>query len=187
MRTRSRLRDMLLLLAGAALGASCQGRAAPAVAETRSPGTGTEVAATPAAAPSTLAAGTPAGGLKDWIGDVRRGLARLPGEAAANPTQASKSALDLYLTRQEYIEMYWGSGGRLNRGAELGPAVKEAETRFHLVLSRFEPGHAVDPVVLRRDIQSLSEQYARVIELAQHSGALLDPHAAVHPAGGGAR
>jgi len=177
--------NVMLLLAGGMLAASCQGRdARPAAAESRAPSAGAAVPATPSSAPATLAAGTPAGGLQDWIGDVRRGLEAVTARAAANPAQASRSALDLYLTRQEYIEMYWGAAGRLSRGAELGPAVKEAETRFHLLLSRFQPGKPVDPAVLRHDVRSLSDQYDRVLELAHRSGALLDPHAATASASG---
>ena len=129
---------VLLLLAGVTFATSCQGRdARPAAAESRS-GTGAALPATPSSAPTRLAAGTPAGGLRAWIGDVRRGLDGVAATAAVDPERASRTALDLYLTRQEYIEMYWGTAGRLSRGAELGPAVKEAETRFHLLLSRFK-------------------------------------------------
>ena len=179
---------VLLLLAGVTFATSCQGRdARPAAAESRS-GTGAALPATPSSAPTTLAAGTPAGGLRAWIGDVRRGLDGVTATAAGDPERASRTALDLYLTRQEYIEMYWGTAGRLSRGAELGPAVKEAETRFHLLLSRFQAGHRVDPTVLRRDVRSLSEQYDRVLKLAQRSGAVLDPHlAAAASSGGGGR
>lgn len=169
------------------LGASCQGRdPRAAAAETRS-GAAAPVPATPAAAPATLAAGTPAGGLADWIADVRHGLAAVTRKAGADPSGASKSALDLYLTRQEYIEMYWGSYGRLNRGSQLGPAVKEAETRFHAILALLQPGRPADAATLRRDVRSLSEQYDQVLALARQSGAVLDPHQAVSAGGGGAR
>src|SRR5512142_505360 len=113
---RAGRRNLMLMLVAAVV-AACQGRdPRTAVAETRTISPGATVPATPFSAPTTLAAGTPAGGLHDWITDVRRGLQGVTETAAVDPTRASKAALDLYLTRQEYIEMYWGTAGRLSRG-----------------------------------------------------------------------
>ncbi|HEX9108490.1 MAG TPA: hypothetical protein VF832_14700, partial [Longimicrobiales bacterium] len=149
--------------------AACRGRSA-ANAEAR-----TRPAAAPA--PFALVAGTPAGGLRDWIGDVRRALRPLPATALRDASEAQKSALETYLTRQEYIEMYWGVTGKLTRGPELGAAVKEAETRFHLILAQLQPGHAPDAARLRAGIESLSEQYDRVLAAAAAARVPLDPHA----------
>ncbi len=172
----------LAVTVGAAAG--CRGRGAAAAD-----------AATPATRPAlhaaafTLAQGTPPGGLRDWIRDVRRGLAPIPEQAVGDWSSAQRAALELYLTRQEYIEMYWGSDGKLTRGATLGPAVKEAETRFHEVLQQMLPGNVVRPAVMREGIDSLSVQYDRVIEAAERAGVPLDPHvlvpAASHPEAGG--
>ncbi len=179
-------RAIALALLGPALllSAGCRGRTT-AEAEAAAP-------PKPASAPFTLVGGTPAGGLRDWIGDVRQGLGGIPAEAARDEASAQRAALELYLTRQEYIEMYWGVAGKLTRGTTLGPAVKEAETRFHLVLAELQPGKKPQPAVLEREIASLGEQYDRVIAAAEQAGVPLDPHAlvpaapAAGPAHGGA-
>ena len=82
------------------------------------------------AAPAELAVNTPAGGLEDWIGEVEKGLADLPSLAVKDVGAAQKKAMDLYLSRQEYIEMYWGSGARLKPSPVLIQAVTDAESRF---------------------------------------------------------
>ena len=41
--------------------------------------------------------------------------------------------------------MYWGVAGKLTRGAALGPAVKEAEARFHALLAQLQPGKELSP------------------------------------------
>ncbi len=175
------MRGIGIGLLGVTLGLAggCRGRSA-AEAEGATP-------ASPAARPATgftLAQGTPPGGLRDWIGDVRRGLAPMPEEAVRDWSSAQRAALELYLTRQEYIEMYWGETGKLTRGAKLGPAVKEAETRFHEVLEQMMPGKVIDPAAMRVGIDSLSAQYDRVLAAAERAGVPLDPHALV--AGGAA-
>ena len=160
-------------LAAASLAAGCRGRSA-AEADARERPAAVVVPA--AAGPLTLAAGTPAGGLRTWTGEVRRGLQGLPALAARDAAAAQKSALELYLTRQEYIEMYWGAAGKLTRGSALGPAVAEAERRFHLILAQIQPGKPADPAALRALIGSLGEQYDRVVATAEQAGAPLDPH-----------
>ncbi len=161
--------------------AGCRGRVpAEANAATRPQASG------PAQPAFALVGGTPPGGLRAWIGDVRRGLKPIPAEAVRDPAGAQRAALELYLTRQEYIEMYWGVVGKLTRGPALGPAVKEAETRFHRVLAELQPagpGQAAQPTVLGRDIASLGAQYDRVIAEAEKAGVPLDPHSLVKAAG----
>ncbi len=59
--------------------------------------------------------GTPPGGLADWVADIERGLEGLPaGFASASGTEEGwgRRVVDLYITRQEFIERYYGSGGR---------------------------------------------------------------------------
>ncbi len=174
----------LLLGAGALLlaVAGCRGRQpAEAAAETPRAGSAVMVPAG-ASAPATLAAGTPAGGLPDWIGDVRRGLAGVPALATRDAAEAQKRALDLYLTRQEYIEMYWGEGGRLTRGRELAPAIEEAENRFHILLSSLEPRFGTGAGLIRQQIRSLNEQYQRVLAAAEAAHVAPDPHRVFGPA-----
>ncbi len=163
----------LAITVGAAGG--CRGRSAAEAEAAPSP----KPPAAISVAPSALAPGTPRGGLRDWIGDVRRGLVPIPEEAVRDWSAAQRAALELYLTRQEYIEMYWGSDGKLTRGTALGPAVKEAETRFHDVLQQLLPGKVIQPAVMRVGIDSLSVQYDRVLAAAQRAGVPLDPHVLV--------
>jgi len=177
--SHTRRRGTIPVLAAVSLAtvlAGCRGRQpAEAAAETRPLGPATTVPAS-AAAPATLAAGTPAGGLRDWIAEVRQGLASVPAQATSQSGDAQRRALDLYLTRQEYIEMYWGEGGRLTRGRELAPAIEEAENRFHLLLAALEPRFATKSEVLRREIASLEQQYDRVLAAALSARVPLDPH-----------
>ncbi|HUG00342.1 MAG TPA: FTR1 family protein [Longimicrobiales bacterium] len=72
--------------------------------------------------------GTPEGGLADWIDDIRATLDHLPVDS---PAVARQRVLDAYIGRQEFIEMYYGAGGRLAPRAELVASVDEAEARFH--------------------------------------------------------
>ncbi len=182
-RTRTRSANPLLL-AGTCLLAivGCRGRQpAEAVAETPRADRAVTVAAS-ASAPATLAVGTPAGGLREWVGDVRRGLAGVPALAVRDAGQAQKRALDLYLTRQEYIEMYWGEGGRLTRGRELAPAIEEAENRFHILLAGLEPRFRTRRDVIGREIASLNEQYDHVLAAAATAHVVPDAHRVFAPA-----
>lgn len=165
------------LVAAAAAG-GCRGRGASDADAQNRPAAGSVPTAR---GPVTLAAGTPAGGLRDWTREVRSGLSEVPSLAVKDVTAAQKTALELYLTRQEYIEMYWGTSGKLTRGGALGPAVKEAETRFHLILSQLQPGHAADEGALRKSVAALGEQYDAVISAAERAAAPLDPHAVLRP------
>lgn len=86
----------------------------------------------PGAAPAeALIAGTPAGDLEDWVADIRSGLDSVKLILADNRAEAHRRVLDLYVTRQEYLEMYYGPGGRMQPSAELMTAVKLNETRLH--------------------------------------------------------
>lgn len=161
----------------AALTAAVFGRSDAAVAQ----------ATTPTVVAASRAPGTPPGGLLDWIRDVDGGLAPLPELAATDRAAAQKVALGLYLSHQEYIEIYYGVAGRLTRGSELGPAVKEAETRFHALLAQLQPSSpAPSPAELRRSIRALASQYERVAALAERAGVPLVPVGPSPTAAGGA-
>ncbi len=105
-----------------------------------------------------------------------------PGRAAHDPARAQQDALDLYLTRQEYIEMYWGEGGRLTRGRELAPAIEEAENRFHILLAALAPRFATPADTLRREIAALNQQYGRVLAAAAVAHVPMDAHGVLAPA-----
>ena len=130
---------------------------------------------TAAAAPGRIA-NTPPGGLEDWVRDITVGLQDVPTRVATDAAGAQRQALDLYIGRQEFIEMYWGPGRSLHPSGDpaLGEAVLSAETKFHelLQLLAVQP---VDTVRVRVEVDSLSGRLARVIELAKASQAVMVP------------
>ena len=121
-------------------------------------------AAVPAPAAGTgLVAGTPEGDLEDWIADVQNGLDTVAQQAAANSTDMHRRVLDLYVSRQEYIEMYYGPGGRLTPTPQLSEAVKLAETRFHEVMRLTGSTPPGEPSAIAKAIDDLKTQYAIVL------------------------
>jgi hypothetical protein len=139
----------------------------------------------PAAAPGAganttgLIAGTPPGGLVEWVEEIRAATSGLPELAITDPAAAQKKALDTYIGRQEYIEMYWGEGGRLTRGSELAPAVMAAEARFHELMQALPgTGGPVDGNKVRTAVVALSAQYDKVLAAATAAGVTTTPSAA---------
>ena len=125
-----------------------------------------------AATDSALIPGTPAGDLADWVRDIRSGIAAIPALAVSDQAAAQSRTLDLYITRQEYAEMYFGVDGRQRRSAELAAAIETAEERFHelMKLLAAERPSADD---VRSAVAALDEQQATVGRLWQLSGARL--------------
>jgi len=151
-----------------AVGYACgeRGGAREAVADTAGAGS----------APAGVAAGTPPGGLEDWVDEITAGTKELSVHAAADPQAAQRTALDLYVSRQEYIEMYWGPARPLHPpgGRELGEAVLSAEQQFHdLLLVLAVP--PVDTTKVRMATDSLAARLARVVQVARSSGATMIP------------
>ncbi|HEY8469376.1 MAG TPA: hypothetical protein VIL18_07030 [Longimicrobiales bacterium] len=137
------------------------------------------------AAPATDAAALipapgeiPPGGLADWIEDVREGLAGLPARAAADPAAAQRLALDHYVGRQEYIEMFYGDNGRLTAGDALGPAVTSAEEKFHDLMLLLGGSPPPDSAQVRAAVDALLAEYDRVLQEATRAGVPLDPRTA---------
>jgi hypothetical protein len=120
-----------------------------------------------------LIPGTPEGDLADWVKDIRKGIADVPALTKTNPAEAQKKALDLYVTRQEYAEMYYGVDGRNKASVELSEAIETAEERFHVVmqlLAQKAPAYdAVDTAV-----NALDEQQALVAKLWKKTGVKLN-------------
>lgn len=143
-----------------------------------------QVAAAPAATPrdsapgnsatpdSVLIPGTPDGDLADWVRDIRNGIAAIPALAASDQAAAQSRTLDLYITRQEYAEMYFGVDGRQRQSAELAAAIATAEERFHELMKLLAAERpSADEV--RSAVAALDEQQAAVGRLWQHSRASL--------------
>ena len=120
-----------------------------------------------------LIPGTPEGDLADWVKDIRKGIAEVPELTKRNPAQAQKKALDLYVTRQEYAEMYYGVDGRNKATEELSAAIEGAEARFHVVmqlLAQTAPAHAA----VETAVDSLDAQQALVAKLWKKAGVKLN-------------
>jgi hypothetical protein len=122
---------------------------------------------TPQTAPppsSDLVAGTPQGDVEEWIADVRAGMdAVLSGDPAA----VHRRVLDLYVSRQEYIEMYYGPGGRMSPPQGLADAVKLAETRFHEVMRLTGSTPTAAKQELTKAVNELKAQYDTVLAHAK--------------------
>ena len=124
-----------------------------------------EAGAAQAAASTTgLIQGTPAGDLDTWVNDIVTGIEPLAAEAKTDGASAQSKALNLYVTRQEYIEMYYGPGGRLKASAELGAAIEDAETRFHELMKLLGTKPVDVPAVEKASV-SLREGEQRVLEI----------------------
>ena len=159
----------LALALGIAAAAGCGGDEAPAAEG------GAE--AEPAAAAATLE--PPPGGLEQWIEDVRFGLVPLKKPGARSAMDVQQHAASLYVGRQEIIEAYYGTRGRMNPPAELAEAVMEAERRFHRILvTAGSPDTAASRRVLPALVDSLNLQYDVVLEKARASGVPLTPEGA---------
>lgn len=166
------------LVVAAILAAACAGDNGG-----RNAGAAMTMADTAASAPAGLIQGTPAGGLATWVEDVRAGLAHLPEEAAEGASAAQQQALDLYIGRQEYIEMYYGAGGRVAGSPELGEAVSAAEERFHELMQLLGGTPAPPAAAVETARDALYSQYDAVLREAERAGVPMDPRTVV---GGGA-
>ena len=151
-------------LCAALAAAACQAPAkSDAVAATR---------ATTAAAVSVpndgLIPGTPEGDLGDWVKDIRRGIRTLPAMAATDAGKAQRTAIELYVTRQEYDEMYYGKQGRLHASPELAQAIATAEERFHELMKLLGTSKPT-PEAVKSAVSALDAQQAHVAELWRKS------------------
>ncbi|MGQ0813106.1 MAG: hypothetical protein ACT4O1_01410 [Gemmatimonadota bacterium] len=120
-----------------------------------------------------LIAGTPGGDLGDWVKDIRDGIATVAPLVAKDAAAAQRMALELYVTRQEYAEMYYGVAGRIKGSAELAAAIETAEEHFH-ALMRLLANKTPAAADVERVVATLDEQQARVAELWRQSDTRLD-------------
>jgi FTR1 family protein len=167
-------RFLLSALIGAA-SLACERTEAPAPQQVA------ETPTTQAAPANGLIPGTPDGDLDAWVADIRGGIAPLANQARTDGSAAQRKALDLYVTRQEYIEMYYGTGGRLNASAKLGAEVEAAETRFH-ELMKLLGAQPVDIAAAEKAVAALDAQQAQVLATWQRERTRLDRNALVAPA-----
>lgn len=161
----------LAVIFAAGLAAACDAQPRAPLAAAAAPPSDTSPASSVPADPG-LIPGTPDGDLADWVRDIRNGIAAIPALAASDQAAAQSRTLDLYITRQEYAEMYFGVDGRQRQSAELAASIETAEERFHDLMKLLAAERpAVDEV--RSAVAALDEQQAAVGRLWQRSGARL--------------
>lgn len=119
--------------------------------------------------------GTPAGGLDDWLSDIEAGLPSVE-EVATQPVPTQRGVVQLYVDRQEYIEMYWGPSGRLQGegGAVLAEGVAELESAFHELIQSLL-GQPPDTARVRSAMNTVTFRISDVRRVAAESGLLLVP------------
>ena len=120
-----------------------------------------------------LLPGTPAGDLDAWTRDIRAGIERVPELLKSDRAAAQRAALDMYITRQEYAEMYYGIDGRIKGSPELSQAIETAEEPFHMLMQLLN-GKTPDPHEVAAAVKFLDEQQATVEKLWKASGLHLD-------------
>ncbi len=147
-----------VLLAGLAAGCGTEGQAEGAPAA--------DDAGRMEAAGAELIKGTPPGGLVDWVEEIREGTVLLEEMALEDRGVAQRAALDLYIGRQEYLELYYGTAGREIGSPALGEAVIEAEARFHALLQLLS-SDPVDTAAVRAGTAGLHEQLDVVLAEAK--------------------
>lgn len=184
------LHVVLSMLAVLLLGAGSAGCREQAPAPGPAAGPGHAASAGPATTPSAekpvpLLPGTPPGGLRDWVSDIRQSLSGLPTLAVDSPSVAMKRALGAYLSRQEFIERYYEKGQPLAAGDSLDAAVRAAETQFHILLELLGRKPAPDAAEVGRAVGVLEARYDRVLATAESAGARMTPRAAAAPASAG--
>lgn len=126
----------------------------------------------PAAGDQGLIPNTPPGGLEQWIEDIRTGLANVPELAATDMAAAQKTTLDLYIGRQEYLELYYGEAGRYRSSDALATAITEDEAAFHQLLQMVNPAasETADTAAIRAQLETLNERLDTVLEEARAAG-----------------
>lgn len=121
------------------------------------PGTPPDTTRAAATTPDSASAGP---GLGALVGDIRAGIAGIPGLVGDAPDSARQTAIRLYVTRQEVIEARWGPRAP-EAPDSLAAAVAEAEARHHRlmeVLGESPP----DSVAVAEAVDALDAQLAVV-------------------------
>jgi len=160
-----------LLVVAALAFARCGGEAAP---ETD----GSAEAVEARSGEGIRVAGTPPGGLESWLADITSGMPADGSELVSSWQALHRRLLELYVGRQEYVEMYWGPNGRLQGegGLALGQAVLDLETAYHEVLQGVV-SVPLDTTAVLESAGKVKREAAAVLEAARVSGLPLAPPA----------
>ena len=132
----------------------------------------------PAAPAAERLAGTPDGGLRSWVRDIRTGTTDLVERFREDRKSAEKTAVDLYVNRQEWLERYWGTYGLLTQSVapSLGQAVMDAEARFHELLTILTEPEATESRV-EEAVRALDAQLEQVLSESEAANVPLVPPA----------
>jgi hypothetical protein len=79
--------------------------------------------------------GTPADGYLEWTAALRAGLDRVIPMAQMEREAALRMIQDLYSSRHEYLERYFGHGGVMYVGDRLAEAVARSAAEFHVLMA----------------------------------------------------
>ena len=95
--------------------------------------------------------------------------------ATLDAPAARKAVLDLYLTRQEYIEMYYGAGGQVGAPDAVDEIVDRSEARFHELMQLL--GETPPPSAERvsRAIMMVTSTHEELLTRARSAGVRLAP------------
>lgn len=149
-----------LLLASIAIAAiACERSSTPAPT----------AATTPVVSAGVLIPGTPEGDLEQWVGDLLAGLDSVNSAVASDRAGAQRRVLDLYVGRQEYMEMYYGAGGRMAPTEGLAKVVTTAETRFHELMTLTGATPPAPEAAVRGALTALRQQLEVVLMEAKAS------------------
>lgn len=118
--------------------------------------------------------GTPADGYLDWIADLRGGLARVAPMAHTERESALRMIQDLYSSRHEPLERYFGHGGAMYMGDGLAQAVERSAAEFQELMRQLAAMDE-DPARLQNTVRA-ADQALRDVE-AEGQGAGLRPTA----------
>jgi hypothetical protein len=98
-----------------------------------------------------LSPGTPAEGYVAWIADLRSGLARVESLALTERETALRMVQDLYASRLEYLERYFGGGGMMYVSDGMARAVDRSAAEFQSLMEQLagvddDPARLADTV-----------------------------------------
>ncbi len=120
-------------------------------------------------------ASRPPGSLTDWLSDMRTRVKTIPEKFATDAVVAQQAVMDVYITRQEYVEAYYGAAGVVSKGGQLGDAVMVAETMFHDLMKLVGATPKSDVSKVRVLTDSIDAQLAKVAKLAVDAKVPLTP------------
>ena len=116
--------------------------------------------------PIVSSPGIPTGSLPDWIAEMRKRVKCVPEIYEKDVGAAQREVMDVYINRQEHVEVFYGETGKVSGGGELGAAVMQAEAMFHELMTLTGATPKSEVAVVRKLTDSLDAQLGKVVSLA---------------------